>query len=583
MCGIIGYIGNKNASEIVLDGLKHLEYRGYDSVGMAYILNGNLIIKKGVGNIDSVNSKLNFLELKSNIVIGHTRWATHGEVSEVNSHPHTDCNNNIAIVHNGIIENYNELKEALEKENHVFKSSTDTEVVAHLIEKYMKREKKFENACKEAVKELKGSFALLIINNKEEKIIAIRNESPLVIGIADHGYFAASDIPAFIKYTNNVVFLKNYDFVVLEKNKYKIENLFKRKIERKIEKIEINFSAIEKGSFDHYMIKEILEQKDVIEKATKQDINKLNKFVFEISKKKEIFMVSAGTSYHACLAAKYLFSKLGIIAHVFIASEFKNFGNILKKDDIVIAVSQSGETADVLDAIRFSKEKGCKIFSVVNVKGSSLERESDICLYMNAGPEIGVASTKAYIAELIIFILIYKFLSNDSSINIDEIKNKVYELLAESRREYIKKVAEKLKNSKSIFLIGRGINYVTSLEAALKIKEISYIHAEAFPGGEIKHGPIALIEKGTPCIVFLGKEKEIISNALELKSRGAFIIGVSSTNSEIFDIWIKVPEDGISNLIYQIIPMQLLAYQLAILRGFNPDRPRNLAKSVTVL
>ncbi|MBU5575338.1 MAG: glutamine--fructose-6-phosphate transaminase (isomerizing) [Candidatus Aenigmarchaeota archaeon] len=583
MCGIIGYIGNKNASEIVLDGLKHLEYRGYDSVGMAYILNGNLIIKKGVGNIDSVNSKLNFLELKSNIVIGHTRWATHGEVSEVNSHPHTDCNNNIAIVHNGIIENYNELKEALEKENHVFKSSTDTEVVAHLIEKYMKREKKFENACKEAVKELKGSFALLIINNKEEKIIAIRNESPLVIGIADHGYFAASDIPAFIKYTNNVVFLKNYDFVVLEKNKYKIENLFKRKIERKIEKIEINFSAIEKGSFDHYMIKEILEQKDVIEKATKQDINKLNKFVFEISKKKEIFMVSAGTSYHACLAAKYLFSKLGIIAHVFIASEFKNFGNILKKDDIVIAVSQSGETADVLDAIRFSKEKGCKIFSVVNVKGSSLERESDICLYMNAGPEIGVASTKAYIAELIIFILIYKLLSNDSSINIDEIKNKVYELLAESRREYIKKVAEKLKNSKSIFLIGRGINYVTSLEAALKIKEISYIHAEAFPGGEIKHGPIALIEKGTPCIVFLGKEKEIISNALELKSRGAFIIGVSSTNSEIFDIWIKVPEDGISNLIYQIIPMQLLAYQLAILRGFNPDRPRNLAKSVTVL
>ncbi|MEM3630980.1 MAG: SIS domain-containing protein, partial [Nitrososphaerota archaeon] len=242
-----------------------------------------------------------------------------------------------------------------------------------------------------------------------------------------------------------------------------------------------------------------------------------------------------------------------------------------------------GETADVLDAIRFSKEKGCKIFSVVNVKGSSLERESDICLYMNAGPEIGVASTKAYIAELIIFILIYKLLSNDSSINIDEIKNKVYELLAESRREYIKKVAEKLKNSKSIFLIGRGINYVTSLEAALKIKEISYIHAEAFPGGEIKHGPIALIEKGTPCIVFLGKEKEIISNALELKSRGAFIIGVSSTNSEIFDIWIKVPEDGISNLIYQIIPMQLLAYQLAILRGFNPDRPRNLAKSVTVL
>jgi glucosamine--fructose-6-phosphate aminotransferase (isomerizing) len=582
VCGIIGYIGNRNANEIVLKGIKRLEYRGYDSVGTCFVTNEGIVIKKDVGKIEEVHKKLNFLEPESNIGVGHTRWATHGGVTKENAHPHLDCNEKIAIVHNGIIENYQEIKEFLKIRGHEFKSQTDSEVIAHLIEEFNKR-LDFESACKKAFSMLQGSFAVLVVNKDEEKIIGIRKDSPLVIGINENESFVASDIYALLPFTKNFIFLQNYDFVVLEKGKVKIENLIDGKFERKVERIDINIDETDKKDFHHYMIKEILEQADVFERAFDQDEKKIGKFIEEIIRAKKIFLVAAGTSYHASLAGSYLFSKAGIFAKPVIASEFNNFLNVIDEDTLIIAVSQSGETADVLDAIRKAKERKAKIFSIVNVYGSSLTRESDEFLLMNAGFEIGVAATKTYIAELAIFLLLYSKLTN-KKINKEEIKAKILDLLSRSRREHVEKVAELLKDKQHIFLIGRGLEYVTALEAALKIKEISYIHAEAFPGGEIKHGTIALIEKNTPCIVFVGEEKEkILSNAEELKARGGFIIGVSEEKEKIFDIWIKVPQDGEASLIYQIIPMQLLAYRLAVLRGFDPDKPRNLAKSVTVL
>jgi len=582
MCGIIGYVGNKNANEIILKGIKRLEYRGYDSVGVAFVKDGKIIIKKDVGRIDEVHKKLNFLEPESNIGLAHTRWATHGSVTKGNAHPHLDCNEKIAIVHNGIIENYQEIKEFLKKRGHEFKSQTDSEVIAHLIEEFSRRVD-FENACKKAFSMLQGSFAVLVINKDEEKIIGIRKDSPLVIGINENESFAASDIYALLPFTRNLIFLHNYDFVVLEKGKVRIENLIEGKVEREVERIDINVEETDKKDFHHYMIKEILEEADVFERALNQDELKVKKFIEEIKKAKKIFLVAAGTSYHACLAGSYLLAKAGIFTRPIIASEFNNFLNAIDEDTLIIAVSQSGETADVLEAIRKAKERKAKIFSIVNVYGSSLTRESDEFLLINAGFEISVAATKTYIAELAIFLLLHSKLTN-KKINKEEIKAKILDLLSRSRREHIEKVAELLKDKQHVFLIGRGLEYVTALEAALKIKEISYIHAEAFPGGEIKHGTIALIEKDTPCIVFVGEEKEkILSNTEELKARGGFIIGVSEQNERIFDIWIKVPQDGEASLIYQIIPMQLLAYRLAVLRGFDPDKPRNLAKSVTVL
>jgi len=582
MCGIIGYIGNKNANEIVLEGIKRLEYRGYDSVGVCFVNNGKLVIKKDVGKVEEVHKKLNFLEPKCNLAVCHTRWATHGSVTSENAHPHTDCNGKIAIVHNGIIENYQEIKESLKARGHEFKSQTDSEVVAHLIEEFSKQ-LDFENACKKAFSMLQGNFAVLVVNKSEEKIVGIRKDSPLVIGINENESFAASDIYALLPFTKNFIFLHNYDFVVLEKGKVKIENLIDGKVERKVERIDISVEETDKKDFHHYMIKEILEQADIFERAFNQDGKKIGKFIEEMRKAKKIFLVAAGTSYHASLAGSYLFSKAGILAKPVIASEFNNFLNVVDENTLIIAVSQSGETADVLDAIRKAKVRKAKIFSIVNIYGSSLTRESDEFLLMNAGFEIGVAATKTYIAELAIFLLLYSKLTN-KKINKEEIKAKILDLLSRSRREHIEKVAELLKDKQHIFLIGRGLEFVTALEAALKIKEISYIHAEAFPSGEIKHGTIALIENTTPCIVFVGEEKEkILSNAEELKARGGLIIGVSGQNEKIFDVWIKVPQDGEASLIYQIIPMQLLAYRLAVLRGCDPDKPRNLAKSVTVL
>lgn len=587
MCGIFGYIGFRKASPILFKGIKRLEYRGYDSCGIA-TLSKKIFVKKGKGKIDEVNKILNFLSLPGNLGIAHTRWATHGKVNDINAHPHLDCSKKIAIVHNGIIENFLEIRKMLERKGHKFESETDSEVIAHYVEELMKEGYSFEEASRFVFLNLKGSFAILAINENEEKIIAIRKDSPLVLGIGENEFFISSDIPALLEFTNKVVYLSNYDFVVLTKNSFKIENLVGKKRKIEIEEISFGIEDVEKGNYEHYMIKEILEQSQTIKRAILQNKEKIENFAKEIKKAKKIFLVAAGTSYHASLAASYIFSKYNkIFASAILASEFKHFVNSLNKNDLIIAISQSGETADVLEAVRIAKKKGIKVLAITNVNGSSLTKEADDYLLMNAGIEIGVAATKTYVSQLSLIILLSYALNGKLEDGINKLKaisDISLELTAKSFREYVKKIAEKLKEKEHIFLIGRGLEFVTALEAALKIKEISYIHAEAFAGGEIKHGTIALIENETPVIVFDSKENhdEIISNAIELKARGAFIIGVSSKRNEVFDIWLKVPENGIANCILQIIPMQLLAYYLAKIRGYDPDKPRNLAKSVTV-
>ncbi|MGQ9479373.1 MAG: glutamine--fructose-6-phosphate transaminase (isomerizing) [Thermoproteota archaeon] len=590
MCGIIGYMGRSDASQIVLNGLRHLEYRGYDSVGFAGVLESRLIIKKDTGKVDEVHAKLNFLEHKLNLAVGHTRWATHGRVTKTNAHPHTDCENNVAIVHNGIIENYEELKKELISKGHAFRSKTDSEVIAHLIEEGLKNGAEFEEACFSAFRRLEGAYAILAVKRGEYKIVAIKRGSPLVVGIADHGSFAASDIPAFLEHTRRVVYLYDYDMVVLKPEPvfYNIENGVLLPVERPIQSIEWDAEKARKGEFEHFMLKEIMEQVDTVQRAASQDRKILERIATGIRRARGVFLVGCGSSYHACLTASYIFSKITKEhINVVLASEFPYYEHFLTNRTLIIAVSQSGETYDVLEAIRAGKKRGSKIISVLNVMGSSLARESDAFLLMHAGPEICVLSTKTYTSQIALLTLLAYTLAGKYEEGRRRLKylwNVIYYLTSANTRNKIRELAERLKDKEHLFCIGRGLQHPTAMEAALKIKEASYIHAEAFAGGELKHGAIALIEEGTPCIVFVSEEnsKETLSNAMEIKSRGGFIIGVSPRNHEVFDFWIKVPECGTENPIVQIIPIQILAYQLAVLRGCDPDKPRNLAKSVTV-
>ncbi len=588
MCGIIGYIGNRRAAPILLKGLKHLEYRGYDSAGMA-TLSSRVEVRKDVGKIEDLEKRLRFEEMEGEVGIGHTRWATHGKVTKENAHPHFSQNRKIYVVHNGIIENYQELREFLKENGFNFYSETDTEVIPNLIQYEMEKGKSFEEACKAALKRLEGSFAVVIMHEGEEKLIAARRGSPLVIGVGDGEYFVASDIPAFLEFTKKVIFMYDWDFAVITKNGVKFYNLREDKeVERSIDVIDWDAEQAKKGEFKHYMIKEILEQVETIQRAAMQDENVVAVIVEEMRKARGIFFVGCGSSYHACFAGSYIFSKVANLhVNVVLASEFPNFKHFLNENTLVFAVSQSGETADVLEAVRAAKEKGSKVISITNVRGSSITRYSDKFLLLNAGPEICVLATKTYTSQLALLTLLayaYAGRYEEGRKRLRYLWNVVYNLTSKTSREMIKKLAERLKDEEHIFVIGRGLQYATALEAALKIKEVSYIHAEAFAGGELKHGTIALIEDGTPCIVFVSEEneKEIISNAVEVKSRGGYIIGISPKNNEVFDFWIKVPECGVANPIVQIIPIQILAYQLAVLRGYDPDKPRNLAKSVTV-
>ncbi|MBT4917033.1 glutamine--fructose-6-phosphate transaminase (isomerizing) [Candidatus Peregrinibacteria bacterium] len=591
MCGIFTYYGHKNtAPELVIEGLKKLEYRGYDSWGIAYKTNDEIEIRKEIGKIGDI--KVKDLDLKhSNIAIGHSRWATHGGVNKKNAHPHFTEEKDIALVHNGIFENYVEIKKYLEKKGHTFKSDTDTEVIAHLIEEHAKTHE-FEDAVKLATQEIEGRYAIVVLNSSNETMIAARKGSPLILGVGhtEGEYFIASDIPAFLKYTNKVIYLDDNQMTVIKDGEAKFYDMEKHEeIEKRIVEIDWDEESAEMGDFAHFMIKEITEQKETLARAINQDPKIIEKVAKAIESAKGTYFVGCGTAGKVGMVGEYLFAKIAKKHTNFaFGSEFSNYKDFLTKDTLMICISQSGETADTLEAIEVAKEKGVKIVSIVNVETSTMARMSDIVVPIKAGPEKAVASTKATTSQLAILTLLAYACDGGVKKGQQELINaagQINDMLNPRYEEHIMKIAEKIKEVESMYIIGRGANYPMALEAAIKLQEVSYIHAEGFAGGELKHGPIALITENTPVIALVANDdskKEIISNATEIKARGGYIIGVAPENDDIFDFWIRVPDTQAVSPIVNIIPVQILAYQLAVLRKNDPDKPRNLAKSVTV-
>ncbi len=583
MCGIIGAI-SENSVEQVFNGLKRLEYRGYDSYGIAISTGKGIEVIKEVGKIGAATTP----KLSSDLALGHTRWATHGKVTKENAHPHLSNDGKIAVVHNGIVENYQELRKSLSEKGFKFKSETDSEIIPNLIQIHIKEGNNFSVAVLKALGEIEGSYAIVAINSESDEMVGARNGSPLVVGIGNGSKYIASDVPAFLEHTNNVVYLDDYEMAVLEKEKIKFFDLKKgNEIEKKPVKVELNIEQAEKGNYEHFMMKEVEEQKFTVKKAIEQSPELIEKVAAKMNDAFGVFFVGCGTSYHSCVSASYVFAKVAKKhVNVVIASEFRNYENFLTDKTLVVAVSQSGETADLLDAVKFAKKHKCSVISIVNVVGSSLTRLSEETVYMNAGPEICVLSTKSYTSQIAILLLLAYSVAGKNGEGkklVADASEKIPNLI-ENNLEPLKKLAQELKSAKDFFIIGRDLAYPTAMEAALKIKEVSYIHAEAFPGGELKHGTIALIENNVPTIVVSTPETRqlILGNAMEIKSRGGYIIGIDSKPNELFDFFIEVPDCGNANPISMIIPVQILAYYLATTKGLDPDKPRNLAKSVTV-
>lgn len=606
MCGIVCYKGKLNAREVIVDGLEKLEYRGYDSAGLAVIDGGELSVVKKAGKLANLEKALEDNPINGNIGIGHIRWATHGEASDINSHPHLSNNGKIAVVHNGIIENYRELKKELEEEGYTFKSTTDTEVIAVLLEKY------YDGDLLEAVKKVKerleGSFACGIITTDEpDRLIGMRVESPLVVGLMDDATIMASDIPSILKYTKDVIYLENGDIIDIKDGGYKIYDDNNKEVQREIKKITWSVDAATKSGYDHFMIKEINEQGPVIKELVRLNVKK-GEVVFdgdsfsqaEIEKFKRIYIVACGTAYNVGLVGKWAlekFTKIPVICDL--ASEFRYNEPFLDENTLVILISQSGETADSLKALRLAKEKGAETLLITNTLASSMDREADKSLYCYAGPEIAVASTKAYTSQIVnIYLLALDFGKKLGKIsekvyqevieNLKEIPEKIDQILADD--EVIKEFAQEVKDKHSLFYIGRGIDYATSIEAALKIKEVSYIHTEAFAAGELKHGTISLIEEGTPVIAIMTQKDltaKTLSNVEEVVARGANVFIITSHKDarmeKITDKIYEVPETiEILYPLLTVIPGQLMAYYTSTAKGIDVDKPRNLAKSVTV-
>lgn len=588
MCGIFAYSGKqKNAGELVIRGLKKLEYRGYDSWGVAYQAPERLGLLRKVGKIGEFNLEYNKMP-ESTLAIGHSRWATHGGVTEANAHPHTNAEGTIAIVHNGIIENYQELKKELEEKGYIFKSQTDTETIVHLLDLYCKTDD-FVSAAKKTLARLHGRYAVLAVKTGEHKIIAARRGSPLIIGVGENEHFIASDIPAFLEYTQQIMYLDDNEMVVINDKPHFYNLETQEEVEKRVVTIDLKPESAEKGNFAHFMIKEIMEQKDTIYRAINQNDTDILKLAEEIKKAYGTFFVGCGTAGKVCLAASYVFAKVAKRhVNVVVGSEFPSHQDFLKEKSLVVAVSQSGETADTLEAIEVAKKKGAKVLSIVNVVGSTMDRMSDYTIHIKAGPEKAVASTKATTSQLAILTLLAYACNNDLQEGkrlLIETAGQINDMLNPRYEEHIQKLADKIKNVESMYVIGKSVNYPIALEAAIKLQEVSYIHAEGFAGGELKHGPIALISEGTPCIVLVANDEtrqDILNNAQEVKARGGYIIGISPQQESVFDYWIKVPDAGMASSLVNIIPIQLLAYHLAVLRQNNPDMPRNLAKSVTV-
>ena len=597
MCGIVGYSGPKEPLPILLGGLSRLEYRGYDSAGIAILNNNDLVVEKKEGKLSSLVQHLEGKTIKGNIGIGHTRWATHGVPSDKNAHPHSDNQNEFAIIHNGIVENYSEMKNELIEQGYTFSSDTDTEVVA------VELSKEWSGDLLETVlnvaKKLEGTYALVVTTVKQpDVIIAGRMMSPLVLGVGDDEVFLASDSAAILEHTNKMIFLENGDFVKIENGHFELFDINKNKISREIQVIDWEVSEAEKGGHDHFMYKEILEQPEVIERTISGRLAGIESDIpiskEEAQKFEKIWIVACGTAYHAGLFGKDLFEKvLGVPVSVELASEFRYREPIVGKNDLGIVISQSGETMDTIAATELLKENDAHVLAFVNVVGSSLARMADSVLYLHVGPEIGVASTKAYLGMLIGQLLVAKHWDEENKLNIsyDEI-NELPKLIQETLNceDQIKSLSKKISKKKDIYFIGRGLDYALAAEGALKLKEISYLHAEALAAGELKHGTLALIEDDTPVIVTASQNHlldKTTSNVQEVIARGAYVISIGdNTSKKLEDIsneYVTLPTTSeVLSTIISIIPLQFIAYHVANLNGESIDQPRNLAKSVTV-
>jgi glutamine---fructose-6-phosphate transaminase (isomerizing) len=590
MCGIFGYVGKRvDAGRIVVRGIKDLEYRGYDSWGIARMIDGDIKVEKNVGKIGAVNPE-SFSELSS-IAIAHTRWATHGGVTQENAHPHLSCDGTIAVVHNGIIENFEQLRNDLQSRGHTFLSDTDTEVICHLIEHYMSTASaSLIDAVRDAARQLQGRYAFLVMHTGTHQLVAARKGSPLIVGVGDGETYIASDIPAFMEYTKTVNYLDDGEMIVTDGKKATVLSIDTGR-ETKKRNIAITWKSeqADKGLYDHFMLKEIMDQKESIRKAVNQEEETIHTIAKAIQDAKGTFLVGCGTAGKVCMAAEYFFS---VVANHHVnfapASEFPIYHHFLQPESLLIVVSQSGETADVLEAMEAAKKKGAKVLSIVNVEGSSIDRASDYSLRINVGPERAVCSTKATTGQMAVLLLIayaMKGKLNEGRKVLLEASEQINDMLNPRYFDHIRRIAATLQNHENLYIIGKSWNYPMAMESAIKIQEVSYVHAEGFAGGELKHGPLALIQEGTPCIALIGNDEvkiDTLSNTIELKARGAYVIGVAPERNAAFHEWIKVPDARTAQAIVNIIPIQILAYELALQRGLDPDMPRNLAKSVTV-
>jgi glutamine---fructose-6-phosphate transaminase (isomerizing) len=610
MCGIIGYIGDRQAYPILLNGLKRLEYRGYDSAGIA-IINNQLKVYKKKGKVTDLENSIKEADVKGTVGIGHTRWATHGEPNDVNAHPHTSMNGYFTIIHNGIIENYSTLKEKLSDRDYKFISETDTEVLANLIEYiYLKGSVSAEIAVRLALTKVIGAYGLVVLCKDEpDTIIAARKSSPLVLGIGDGEYFIASDATPIVEYTDRVIYLNNDDVAIIKKNELILKTIQNDKLEPKVEKIDLGISEIEKNGYDHFMLKEIFEQPRSIQDTFRGRLALDHSYIHlgglynledKLMNAKRLIIIGCGTSWHAGMVGEYLFEDIARIpVEVEYASEFRYRNPLIYKDDVIIAISQSGETADTLAAIQLAKSQGATVLGICNVVGSSISRETHGGVYTHAGPEIGVASTKAFTAQVTVLTMMafmlgfkknhmtskrYKELIKE----LTEIPKKIEKIL--TLNDQFKKIAEHYQNATNFLYLGRGYSFPVALEGALKLKEISYIHAEGYPAAEMKHGPIALIDQNMPVVVIATHDdsyEKIVSNIQEVKARKGIVIAIVTEGDEIIstmaDHTLEIPlADQKLMALLSVVPLQLIAYHIAVLRGCNVDQPRNLAKSVTV-
>jgi glucosamine--fructose-6-phosphate aminotransferase (isomerizing) len=609
MCGIVGYIGTKSALPVVLNGLRRLEYRGYDSAGIAMIREGRISVVKRPGKIAGLEDALAGMPEGCTIAIGHTRWATHGEPNEINAHPHLDCGNRIAVIHNGVIENYAVLKRKLVETGHLFKSATDTEVIAHLIEQFQSRGSNLEQSVRLALTQLKGTYGIVVVAESEpDKLIVARNGSPLVIGVGEDENIVASDASAILQHTRRVMYLEDGEMAVVTSTGVTTTTLADLPVEKFIQELSTDLQEIERGKYEHFMLKEIHEQPDTIRNAMRGRISDGNneiklgglEDVHDILlRAKRIIFVGCGTSWHAALVGEYLLEQIaGVPVEVEYASEFRYRNPVVGPGDIVFAISQSGETADTLAALRQAKARGATALGIVNVVGSTIARESQGGVYVHAGPEIGVASTKAFTSQLTVLSLITLMIAKARGIpgdklsllvrELHELPEKVEYVLRTSGR--IMEIAQEFKGASNFLYLGRGANFPVALEGALKLKEISYIHAEGYPAAEMKHGPIALIDERMPVVVIAPKDAiydKVVSNIQEVRARKGRLIVIANEDDHdvapLAEVVIRVPRTyGYFGPIINVIPLQLLAYHIAVARGVNVDQPRNLAKSVTV-